>query len=80
MLRRLGLAKPPQHGARHNVSKGQLGSSTRQLRLGADRARQRIELEMLDGTKVFSMGDEAGAEPVAGEAGPGPEPGTEAEE
>ena len=35
---------------------------------------------MLEGTKVFSMGNEAGAEPVAGEAGPEPESGSAAEE
>ena len=35
--------------------------------MGADRARQRTELEMLDGTEVFSVDNGAGAKPVAGE-------------
>ena len=42
----------------------QLVDSTRQLRLGADRARQRTELEMLDGTEVASVVGASGTEPV----------------
>ena len=80
LLRWLGLDKPPQHRVSHKVWKKQLLDSTRQLRLGADRARQRTELEVLDGTGVFSMVNGAGAEPVAGEAGPEPESGSAAEE
>ena len=33
----------------------QLVDNTRQLKLGADRARQRAEMEMLDGTEVVRM-------------------------
>ena len=66
LLRWLGLYKPPHRRVRHKVWKKQLVDNTRQLGLGADRARQKTELEMLDGTKVFSVDNEAGAEPVAG--------------
>ena len=69
LLRWLGLDKPPQHRGRHKAWKKQLVDSTRQLKLGADRARQRNELEMLDGTEVFSVENGAGAEPVAGGGG-----------
>ena len=80
MLRWLGLDKPPKHKVRHKVWRKQLIASTRQLRLGADRARQRTELEMLDGTEVFSVVNGAGAEPMAGGAGPESELGPAAEE
>ena len=46
LLQWLGLGKPPQHRVRHKVWRKQLVDSTRQLKLGADRARQRTELEM----------------------------------
>ena len=52
LLRWLGLDKPPHCRVRHKVWKKQLADNTRQLRLGADRARQKTELEMLDGTEV----------------------------
>ena len=41
LLKWLGLGKPraPQHKVRHKVWRKQLVDSTRQLRLGADRAR-----------------------------------------
>ena len=65
LLRWLGLDKPPQHRVRHKVWKKQLVDSTRQLKLGADRARQRTELEVLDGTEVITVVNGAGAEPVA---------------
>ena len=47
LLKWLGLDKPPQQRVRHKVWGKQLVDNTRQLRLGADRARQ-----MLDGTEV----------------------------
>ena len=50
LLQWLGLGKPPQHRVRHKVWRERLVDSPMQLRLGADRARQRTELEMLDGT------------------------------
>ena len=65
LLRWLGLDRPPQHRVRHKVWKKQQTDRTRQLLLGADRARQRTELEMLDGTEVISVINGAGAEPVA---------------
>ena len=64
-LQWLGLDKPPQHRVRHKVWRKQLVDSTRQLKLGADRARQRTEMEMLDGTEVVSVVGASGAEPVA---------------
>ena len=64
LLRWLGLDKPPHHRVRHKAWKKQLVDSTRQLKLGAGRARQKTELEMLDGTKVVSVVSVAGAEPV----------------
>ena len=42
----------------------QLVDNTRQLKLGADRARQRTEMEMLDGTEVVRMVGASGAGPV----------------
>ena len=53
LLKWLGLDKPPEQRVRHKVWRKQLTESTRQLKLGADRARQRTELEMLDGTEVY---------------------------
>ena len=57
LLRWLGLDKPPRHRVRHTVWKEQLVDNTRQLRLGAGRAGQKTELEMLDhdGTEVSSV-------------------------
>ena len=45
----LGGDKPPQHRVRHKVWKKQLADKTRQLLLGADRARQRAKLKVLAG-------------------------------
>ena len=53
LLKWLGLNKPPEQRVRHKVWRKQLTETTRQLKLGADRARQRTELEMLDGTEVY---------------------------
>ena len=66
LLKWLGLGKPPQHRVRHKVWRKQLIDSTRQVRLGADRARQRTELEMLNGTEVVSVVGPPGAEPMIG--------------
>ena len=51
----LGLDKPPQQRVRHKVWRKQLVDNTRQLKLGADRARQRTDMEMLDGTMVVTV-------------------------
>ena len=60
LLRWLRLDKPPPHRVRHKVWRKQLADSTRQMRLGADRARQRIELEMLDGADIVKGTEAAG--------------------
>ena len=70
LLRWLGLGKPPQHNVRHTVWRKQLTDGTRQLRLGADRARQRTELEMLDGTDIVREVQSAGARREPADAGP----------
>ena len=80
LLRWLGLDKPPQHRVRHKVWKKQQTDRTRQLLLGADRARQRTELEMLDGTDIVREVEAAGARHEAAGAGPEAEFGPAAEE
>ena len=60
------MGKPSHHRVKHKVWKKQLVDSTRQLGLGADKARQKTELEVLDGTEVFSVINGAGAEPQCG--------------
>ena len=54
LLKWLGLDKPPQQRIKHKVWRKQLVDNTRQLKLGADRARQRglTWAGVLDGTKV----------------------------
>ena len=80
LLRWLGLDKPPQHRVRHKVWKKQQTDRTRQLLLGADRARQKTELEMLDGTDIVREVVAAGARHEAAGAGPEAEFGLAAEE
>ena len=46
LLQWLGLGKPLQHRVKHKVWEEQLVDSTRQLKLGADRSRQRTEMEV----------------------------------
>ena len=70
LLRWLGRNKSPQHRVRHKVWKRQLADGTRQLLLGADRAMQRTELEMLDGTDIVREVEAAGARHEAAGAGP----------
>ena len=78
----MGLDKPPQHRVRHKVWKEQLADNTRQpeLKLGADRARQRTGLEMLDGTDTVREVEAAGVRHEAAGAGPESELGPAAEE
>jgi hypothetical protein len=76
----LGLNKPPQHRVRHKVWKKQQTDRTRQLLLGADRVRQRTELEMLDGTDIVREVEAAGARHEAAGVGPEAEFGPAAEE
>jgi hypothetical protein len=80
LLRWLGLDRPPQHRVRHKVWKKQQADRTRQLLLGADRARQRTELQMLDGTDIVREVEAAGARHEATGAGPEAESGPAAEE
>ena len=78
----MGLDKPPKQRVRHKVWRKQLTDSTRQLKLGPDRARQGTELEMLDGTELYSVVGEAATGSVV--RGPsheaGPEPAAAEEE
>ena len=71
----MGRDKPPQHRVRHKVWRKQLADRTRQLLLGADRARQMTGLEMLDGTGLYSVLEEAAAGSVVRR--PSPEAGSE---
>ena len=52
LLKWLGFDKPPKQRVRHRVWKKQLEDCTRQLKLGADRARGGKELELIDGVEV----------------------------
>jgi hypothetical protein len=61
MLRWLGRDEPPQHRVRYKVWRKQLTGETKQLLLGANRARQGTELEMLDGTDIVREVEAAGA-------------------
>ena len=80
MLEWLGLDKPPQQRARHKVWREQLVDNTRQLKLGADRASQRTDMEMVDGTEVVRAVDAPEAVPVAEDVvGTGADAGTRAE-
>ena len=80
LLRWLGRDKPSQHRVRHKVWGKQLTDKTRQLLLGADRARQRTELEMLDGTDIVREVGAAGARHEGAGAGPESEFGPEDKE
>ena len=64
-----------EHRVRHKVWRKQLADKTRQLLLGADRARERTELEILDGTELYSVVEEAAVGSVV--RGPSPEAGSE---
>ena len=79
LLRWLGRDKPPQHRVMHKVWKKQLDVRTWQLLLGADSARQRTELEMLDGTDIVREVEAAGAWHEAAGAGPESESESESE-
>ena len=55
LLKRLGFDKPPQQRVRHKVWREQSTDTTRQLKLGADRAKQKTYSEMLEGTDVVRV-------------------------
>ena len=61
----LWLDKPPQQRVRHKVWGKQLVDNARQLKLGADRAKQRTDMKMLDGTEVVRAVGAPEAGPVA---------------
>ena len=71
LLKWLGRDKPPAVRVSHKVWRKQLVDRTRQLKLRADRARQRTDMLMLDGTDIVREVEAAGARHEA--AGVGPE-------
>ena len=77
LLKWLGHDKPPAVRVSHKVWRKQLVDRTRQLKLGAERARQRTEMLMLDGIDIVRV---VGAAGTRHEAGPGAEIGLEAGE
>ena len=70
LLKWLGHDKPPAVRVSHKVWRKQLVDKTRQLKLGADRARQRTEMLMLDGTDIVRLVEAAGSRHEAVGAGP----------
>ena len=69
LLRWLGFDKPPKQRVRHRTWRRQLLDTTRQLKLGADRARDKEVLELLDGVEVVRrlQPEELEAEGAGGE-------------
>ena len=61
LLKLLSFGKPPQQRVRHKVWRQQLVDNTRQLELGADRARQENDMEVLDGTEMVKVVETTGA-------------------
>ena len=59
LLKWLGFDKPPQQRVR--LWRKQLINNTRQLKLGADRAREKTVMEMLDGIEVVRVVEMTGA-------------------
>ena len=76
LLKWLGHDKPPSMRVSHKVWRKQLVDRTRQLKLGADRARQRSDMLMLDGTDIVRVVEAAGARHESAGAGPEDEPDT----
>ena len=74
LLKWLGHDKPPSVRVSHKVWRKQLVDRTRQLELGADRARQRSDMLMLDGTDIVGTVEAVGARHASAqaEAKPGP--------
>ena len=73
LLKWLGHDKPPSVRVSHKVWRKQLVDRTRQLKLGADRARQQSDMLLLDGTDIVGAVEAvAGHEPAQAEAEPGP--------
>ena len=82
LLKWLGHDKPAAVRVSHKVWRKQLVDRTRhvQLKLGADRARQRTEMLMLDGTDIVRVVEAAGARHEVAGAGPEAETSLEARE
>ena len=57
----LGHDKPPSVRVSHKVWRKQLVDMTRHLKPGADRARQRLDMLMFDGTDIVRVVEAAGA-------------------
>jgi hypothetical protein len=74
LLKWLGHDKPPSVRVSHKVWRKQLVDRTRQLKLGADRARQQSDMLLLDGTDIVGAVEAVGAghEPAQTEAEPDP--------
>ena len=73
LLKWLGHDKPPSVRVSHKVWRKQLVDRTRQLKLGADRARQQSDMLLLDGTDIVGAVEAvAGHEPTRVEAEPDP--------
>ena len=72
LLKWLGHDKPLAVRVSHKVWREQLVDRirTRQLKLGADRARQMTEMLMLDVADIVRVAGAAGARPEAAGAGP----------
>jgi hypothetical protein len=84
LLKWLGFNKLPLLRIKHKVWRKQLTCTTRQLKLWADKAKQRTDLEMLDGTDVVRVAEavavrRAGATEVGAAAEVEADAGTEAE-
>jgi hypothetical protein len=73
LLKWLGHDRPPSVRASHKVWRKQLVNRTRQLKLGADRARQQSDMLLLDGTDIVVEAESvAEREPAQAEAEPDP--------
>jgi hypothetical protein len=73
LLKWLGHDKPPSVRVSHKMRRKQLVERTRQLKLGADRARQHSDMLLLDGTDMVGAVEEvAGHGPAQAEAEPDP--------
>ena len=69
LLEWLGHDKPPSMRVSHKVWRKQLVDRTRQLKLGVDRARQRSDILMLDGTGMVGAVETEAAPGFAVEEG-----------
>ena len=74
LLKWLGHDKPPSVRVSHKVWRKQLVDRTRQLKLGADRARQQSDMLLLDGTDIVGTVEAVGTghESAQVEVEPGP--------